>query len=208
MAYQNNIPQATDQLSVSQADILNNFAALSTFLNINHVDFASGDQGKHKWVTLPVQTPSPPIAFGAGEVAIYSFLNPTTSQNELYINKTNQVTVKQIPATASILSLTSAPASNAGGWTYLPSGLLLKFGSSAGTLSGLVTVTPTDGPAFTQMLTVLVTPYNGTSTGDLNFAVRLVDINAATTFRVYFSSRTGTGAASGQTGLQFLAIGY
>src|SRR5438445_164595 len=108
MAYQSNIPQATDQLSVSQGDILNNFAALSTFLNINHVDFASGDQGKHKWVTL----------------------------------------------------------------------------------------------------TVLVSPYNGTSTGDLNFAVRLVDINAATTFRIYISSRTSAGAAAGQTGFQFLAIGY
>jgi hypothetical protein len=210
MAYQNNIPQPTDLLSKSQGDILNNFSALQTLIDVNHVDFNSADQGKHKWITLPSQGAIPPAGsgFAPTELGLYNAVYGTTTQQELFINKTNQATVVQVPLTASLLSTNSAPASNNGMWTYLPSGLILKSGSSTGTLSGLVTITPLGGPTFTQMLSVLVCPYNNSTTGDLNFSVRLVSINSATTFQVYFSSRTASGAASGQTGLQFLAIGY
>jgi hypothetical protein len=73
MAYQANIPQPGDLLSQSQSDLLNNFMALQTLIDINHVDFASGDQGKHKWVTFPVQGAIPPAGSGflAGELGLY-----------------------------------------------------------------------------------------------------------------------------------------
>jgi hypothetical protein len=110
--------------------------------------------------------------------------------------------------TASTLSTNSAPASGSGSWTYLPSGLLLKSGSSQGAFSGVRNITVTGGPNFTQMLTVIVCPYNSTTTADLDFAVRLINITGANTFQIYVSARTTTGAATGQTGFQFLAIGY
>ncbi len=47
MSYQNNIPQPTDALSQSQSDILNNFAAIQTLIDVDHVDFANINQGKH-----------------------------------------------------------------------------------------------------------------------------------------------------------------
>lgn len=210
MAYNPNIPQPTDLLSQSQQDILNNFQALQTLVDVNHVDFASADQGKHKWVTFPSQGAIPPAGAGftGTELGLYNAVYATTTKQELFVNKTNQATVVQVPLTASLLSTNSAPPSNNGMWTYLPSGIILKSGYAQGTYSGLTTITPTGGPAFTQILSVLVSPYNSTTTGDLNFAVRLVSINSATTFQVYFSSRTASGAASGNTGLQFLAIGY
>ena len=75
MAYNNNIPLAADQLSVSQADLLNNFATISTYLNVNHVDFNGADQGKHKLLTLPVQTPAAPTV-NLGEFGIALILLP------------------------------------------------------------------------------------------------------------------------------------
>ena len=130
-------------------------------------------------------------------------MNATTTKNELYIHKITGATTVEIPFTASTLSTVSAPATNAGQWSYLPSGLLISSGSATG-ISGSVVITPFAGPGFTNILSVLVCPY-GTGAGDLNFAVRVQAITA-TTFTVYVSSRTGSGAAVG--GLQYLAIGY
>jgi hypothetical protein len=210
MAYNANIPQPTDLLSQSQSDLLNNFMALQTLIDVNHVDFASGDQGKHKFLTLPSQGAIPPAGSGflATELGLYNAVYATTTQQELFINKTNQATVVQIPLTASTLSTSSAPAANSGFWSYLPSGLLLKAGNFVNTSSGLTTVNITVGPNFTQILSVLVCPFSGSTTGDLNFAVRLVSITGANSFNVYFSSRTAAGASSGTVGLQFLAVGY
>jgi hypothetical protein len=210
MAYQANIPQPTDLLSQSQSDLLNNFQALQTLIDINHVDFASGDQGKHKWVTFPLQGATPPAGSGflAGELGLYNATSSLTAQNELYINKTNQATVVQVATTASILSSNSAPAQNSFGWTMIPSGIVLKWGNFSG-FSGLNTVTLTtsaaDGPALTQILSVQLTPYNPAG-GDVNFAVRLANIISPTQFNVYISSRTAAGAAVG--GFQYLVIGY
>jgi hypothetical protein len=205
MAYNNNIPQPTDQLSQSQSDILGNFQAIQTLIDVNHVDFASADQGKHKWVTFPVQAGSPPIVFGAGELALYSFLNTVTSQNELYINKTNQVTVTQIPTTASILSVTSNPGNNVSGWTYLPSGIILKWGNSSANGNTVISFpVAATIPVFTNVMAILLTPY-AVSAADSNISVRLSSFTN-TTFNVYGSARITTGAAVAT--FQYLAIGY
>lgn len=211
MAFLPLIPQATDQLSVSQGNILNNFTILGAIAGNGNASSSSINiSSGFNWIYLPSQGATPPTgsAFTANNIGLYSATNATSGKNELYINKQNQATTVQIPATASVLSVTSAPASNSGMWTYLPSGLILKSGNASGVLSGLLTVTPSAGPAFTQILSVIVCPFNGSAVTDLDFAVRLVDINSATTFRIYISNRSTTGAASGQTGYQFLAIGY
>ena len=45
MAFQNNKPNASDFLSQSQDDILNNFGAIKTLVDVNHVTFDAADQG-------------------------------------------------------------------------------------------------------------------------------------------------------------------
>lgn len=210
MVYQPNIPQPTDLLSTSQSDILNNFSALQTLIDVNHVDFNSADQGKHKWVTFPSQGATPPAGsgFAPTELGLYNAVYALTAHQELYVNKTNQATVVQVPSTASILSSNSAPAQNSFGWTLLPSGIVLRWGNFSG-FTGLNTVTlatnATNGPALTQILNVQVTPYDP-SAGDVNFAVRLANIISPTQFNVYISSRTASGAGTG--GFQYLVIGY
>lgn len=209
--YNQNIPQPTDQISQSQDQILQNFQSIQALVDVNHVDFASGDQGKHKWVTMPTQGAIPPAGSGftAGEIGEYNAVYATTAKNELFINKTNQATVVQIPSTASILSINSAPTFNGvSAWTYFPSGILIRAGFSSG-VTGLTTVTMSTGvgvaPAFNAILNVIVCPYS-TATGDDNFAVRFVDVLSVSQFRVYVSSRTAAGAATG--GFRWLVIGY
>lgn len=211
MAYNPNIPQPSDLLSQSQSDLLNNFMAIQTLIDVNHVDFADAtNQGKHKWVTFPLQGAIPPAGsgFASGELGLYNATSSLTTQNELYINKTNQATVVQVATTASILSSNSAPAQNSFGWTMLPSGIVLKWGNFSG-FTGLNAVTLTtsaaDGPTLNQILSVMLTPY-AVSAGDVNFAVRLANIVSPTQFNVYISSRTAAGAGTG--GFQYLVIGY
>lgn len=210
MAFLPNIPQSTDQLSVSQGDILNNFTILGAIAgNTNPASSSLNATSGFNWVYLPPQGSIPPAgaAFPAANVGLYSAQNPTTSKNELYINKTNQATVVQIPATASVLSITSAPGTGTGGWTYLPSGLLIKFGSgttAAGNSSFTFAATNPGAPAFTQVLTLIVTTLIP-STSDGNLFAR-AGVFTATGFNVYGSQRTTTTAAMVQ--FQFIAIGY
>lgn len=204
MAYITNIPGPNDLFSQSQPQILGNFTAIKTLIDVNHVDFDDAtDQGKHKFISMPVQSPAP--TFSAGEVGLYSFLSPITSKNELYINKTNQVTVTQIPATASILSVTSAPANDSNGWSYLPSGILIKWGhSNANGLTATVFPVGANIPVFNQVFSIQVTTAYGNSADGDGFC-RLQAFNT-TQFSVYGSARTTVSNKS--VNFQYLAIGY
>ena len=211
MAFTSNIPQATDRPNNSQSLLLNNFGAINTVVAINHVTFddPSGDQGKHKWVTMPVQAASPPVgAFAAGETGFYSFNDTTTLKNEIHTNVTHQATVRQIPASASFLSISSAPGNSSEGWTYLPSGILMRWGQSTG--NSVTTVTYTTGagvaPAFNEVFSIQLTP-TASGTADVDYAVRIIDFNAAQ-FRWYSSKRTTAGAETTNRNINWLAIGY
>ena len=210
MAYLPNIPLSTDDPSISQAQFLNNFGILGAIAgNVNPSSSAINNTAGFNWLYLPANGSTPPAgaAFTAGQIGVYSATSALTTQSELYINKTNQATVVQIPSTASTLSVTSAPTIGSGGWTYLPSGILLMFGIATG-LTGAQLVTVPSGaniPLFNQILTVLVCPFSSTA-GDQNFAVRLMSVVSTTQFEVYVSNRTTTGSATG--GIQYIAIGY
>jgi hypothetical protein len=56
MAYNPNIPQPSDLLSVSQGDLLNNNTVSNTIFGVDHYAFSdvSGNAGKHNQVTTPL----------------------------------------------------------------------------------------------------------------------------------------------------------
>ncbi len=206
MPYNGNIPQPTDQISQSQNQILDNFTAIQTVVAVNHVTFddPSGNQGKHKWVSFPVQTGAP--SFAAGENGLYSlaYNNNTTTKNEIFTHKQTSSGTQNIPFTAGILSANSAPATLTPGWTYLPSGILLKWSANE-VANGLTVINfPAGAPVFNVCMTVIVQVADG-GAGDINRAIRLTAVNP-TNFSVYGSSRTTTGAAS--MNFTYLAIGY
>jgi len=210
MAYNANIPQPSNQLSQSQADILANFQEIKTLIDVNHEDFASADQGKHKWVTLTQQGAIPPAgsAFGATELGLYNAVNSVTTKNELYVKKVNQVTTVQIPATASILSTSSSPIAFSNGWSYLPSGILLKWGVFTTGVAGFQNFNfPVSAtiPVFTGVISAQLSIYSAGMAIDPNQSVNLVALNT-TNMSVFGSQRTTTTPSI--VSFNYLVIGY
>lgn len=215
MAYISNIPQPTDLFSQSQPQILGNFGAIKTLIDVNHVDFADAtNQGKHNFVSFYPQTVAPTLN-NTTDVIAYGLVSPITSQNELYISKVNQVTVTLIPSTASILSVLSAPATNSQGWSYLPSGILIKWGQTDITSTALNPVqtftypVAANIPVFNQVFSVQLSTYSSSAVdGD-----KIVTLNApglafsTTTFSAVATQRTVPGVYVASR-LQYLAIGY
>jgi hypothetical protein len=186
MAYNNAIPKPGDEQKDSQPQILANFAAIQALIDVNHVDFDVADSGKHKHITLPVQAAAPVLAADNG---FYNKLCATTAKNETYIHGQKSAGTTDIPFTASILS-NSVPISDSTGWTYLPSGILMRWENVLG-FNGTTTVTLGGGfPAFTTIYSVIATPYNLTEPST-TYPVRLVDILSNTQFRLKSTGLTG-----------------
>lgn len=106
MAFNPNIPQPTDQMSQSQADILDNFQFLNTI--------ASGV------FLAPPQLAAPVVP--AGNNSLYTLNYADTGNDELWITNYNGV---QTPLTAN--------QNTVNGWTFLPSGLLMAWGQFSAT---------------------------------------------------------------------------
>lgn len=191
LTYNNAIPQATDAFATSQPQILTNFASIESLIDVDHEDFASPEYGQHAKVTFPVQGSAP--VFAAGSVGLYNLNSSLTTLNELFL--TNSA-----GATYPITGVEAATT----GWTYLPSGLLLKWGTSAGNGSTTI-VFPVAAtiPVFNNVFTAQVTD-SFNSVADTNTYVRFSTFSTVS-ITVYCSSRTVTGAAN--TSFNWLVIG-
>lgn len=142
MAFLPNIPQPTDQLSISQGNILNNFTILGAIAGNTNASSASiNATSGFNWIYLPPQGAIPPAgaAFTAGNIGLYSAANANSGQNELYINKqiAGPSTI-QIPITAMANGTISASVATA--WYYLSSGLKIISGQAT-TVGGTITIT-------------------------------------------------------------------
>ena len=192
MAYQSNIPQPTDELKDSQNDILNNFQGIKTAWDINHITFDLADQGKHAYVSLPEQSSGPATA--ANEVAVYSKQSTLSGVAELFVRK--ESSGDEIEFTSGTLATP--------GWTRLPSGILLKWGSS--TATGATTITLPTGasiPAFTTIFSVQLTIVDA-GAADADEAISLTSFGT-TTFDVWGSPRSTTGSKA--VNFEYLIIG-
>ena len=184
MAFLPNIPQATDQLSVSQGNILNNFTILGAIAgNANPASASINNNAGFNWLYLPTNGASIPPAgssFPAANVALYSATDSVTSKNELYINKTNNSGLVQIPATESILGTSNpVPGVNGGtGWTMLPSGIKLVWGTSPGSNVGPVLVTLTGNQVFAHTILSVQCTIIGNSGTTVQALVRVQTISA------------------------------
>jgi hypothetical protein len=198
--YNSLIPQPTDQPSVSQNQLLLNFGAIMDLIDVDHVDFAAIGAGWHNKVTLPVQSPAP--TFAVGNLGIYNFLDPITAVNELYFE--NQLGVAT-PISASLLSTDPTPNNDVPGWFYLPSGMIVKFGSAVANGSTTITFPVSSGiPVFTQVMWAAAMP-RGTGVTDPNTMVSISSFSS-TGVTVYGSARTTISPAAAS--FEYIAIGY
>jgi hypothetical protein len=140
VAFNQNIPQPTDIPANSQPQLLANFQGINTLVNVNHVGFDLADQGKHKWVTMPDQGVTNPSTL-ATEIATYCITSADSGNLELTFRR---------PSDGDIIAMT-AKSGTTNGWTMLPSGILIKWATGAGT--GAFTVNANSfGKAFTNIL--------------------------------------------------------
>ena len=198
-AYQD-IPLATDKLSVSQDDIKNNFLVIKALVDVNHNTFAAGvsPEGKHKFVTMPEQGAAP--ATLANEGAVYTKVGTApTARTELFFRRESD---------GAELNMTSGTTVGGGtkGWSYLPSGILMKWGYKSANDEDDVTFATELGtsPAFTAAPIVMASPYTSTTATDSS-----IQIGPTTTlkFKVFCKKRTSTDTYGAPMTFNWIAIG-
>lgn len=162
MAYNANIPQATDQLNVSQSDILNNFQALAPF--------GSG------YALLANTTPTP--GTDATHVALYAQL--VSGALQLFFERESNATPINFTSFLGALN----------GGTVLPSGIIIKWGFVSGAAGSQTVVFPTltDIPAFTTIFFIVTSPRGGASP-NADVAATITN-QAASNFVVNLTKRT------------------
>jgi len=185
--YLNNIPQATDQLSVSQGQLLTNFASIKSLVDVNLVDFSSPNAGKHNFSQYVSQAADP--ALGATEIAVYNRLSGVTGAQELFV-------LKGVGTPYSI----TAQQGGGSGWFSTNGAIIMAWGEA--TVTGQSTIN--FARAFTAVCYQVVACIQNPSGGDANKNVSVVSYtNAGVT--VYVSPRITTGPATAL--VSYFAVG-
>jgi len=127
LPYNDNVPLSTDIVSQTQQPIHDDFASLKTIIENDHNAFASGVPGTHYCVRLNIQgaVPTPTPGGALDQMILYSKDTPAPATQELYIKRDVNSGGEEIPMTKRLAAAT--------GYTYLPSGLLIKWGEVAST---------------------------------------------------------------------------
>lgn len=191
----NSVPQANQTLAQTQNPILQNFATINADFLVNHVELGTAGAGKHKTVTLVNQTnaPTAPVT-GALESAIYS-------APSLFAPNAPALFIKGQNSGAGVdgLEITYALKSTIG-WTYLPSGMILQWGTETIASGGST-------KAFARTFTTA------------NYSVQVTSADPSTNAKVFsnVSAKSTAGFTvrlRGQNGgdiggdIYYLAIGY
>ena len=163
----NVVPNAGQSLAVTRDPIRNNFGTINAAFLVDHVEYNLADQGKHKQVTFPNNpAPAAPIA---NEIKLYNATNGGIPQ----------LFVQRVAAPAINIPFTQANAAGQG-YTYLPSGMLLKWGSVLQPLAGNNAPIVFPGPAFTAVYNGQLTSQTaGTAFTVFNLIPASITVNAS-----------------------------
>lgn len=222
MPWNVNVPAANLTISSTTAPIQGNFQAIQTWTAVDHIviDGAGGNEGKHAKVSLVQQvwvagggfTPAINLATGRGTLGIFAALDPADGNQPsrmwavIPIKTAAAWEIANIPFTESSI-LFNQPANSSSGYTYLPSGILIQYGSysvaipnSTGTF---ITSAAVNFPlAFPRAcFRVIVTPATVNSNASISQATSVINASF-----VPVSVRVG-GSGSGTTNFSYIAIG-
>ncbi len=179
MAFLPLIPQPTDQLSVSQGNILNNFTILGAIAgNANIGSTALNSVAGFNSINLALQGGTVPSFNGNNGFWAGNFAHDATTTVETWAQYNQGVGGTlgqyQYPISASILSLFPTNTAPVNGWSYLASGILMKWGTAScpGGITNIAlnAVGPNFTKAFVAQLTV--------QTGGAGTIARVSSLNA------------------------------
>lgn len=152
------LPNAGQSLGQTRADIRENFNIIQDSFGRNHVglnDGTPGNRGKHNFCTFVAQgsTPTPRIA---GES--YLFSRTFNGVEELAFCPNVVGNVYQLTRT---IAASTASFAQATGWTFLPGGLLLQYGTGVSTGATTAVVFPV---TFTTLYSITLSRRSTSST--------------------------------------------
>ncbi len=186
MTYIPDIPQSGDIPSQSQGEILTNFQQLNTVFDVDHVPFndtTAANRGKHDQSTYIELAADPTTA--ANEVAVYS--KDDGGNARLFMRQESNGTVIQLSG--------ANPTSAISGSTFLPGGIILKWG---------VLATPSDGDPVT---------FAGGAFPNNVFALTMAESrNGTSNTATYFTALATTGftyksSTNSNDAVHYMAIG-
>lgn len=186
----NDVPQSGQTLAFTQNLIRVNFQTIDAAFQVDHIAYTDSGQGKHNQVTFPIHIGTIP-AIGvpvATEIYLFNQNTAPTNVSDIWLKRGSGT---PYPITGSL--------SAANGWTYLPSGILLKWGQS-GDLTGndwtLINFPVGAGiPVFNNIFSIQVSAQvidAQPSTNQTTASVILNSVFATTGFYV-FNRRTDAG---------------
>jgi|SRR5271166_1199358 len=211
--YQPGIPTGTVPLNQDYLNIQKNFTQLNNTYLIDHVAFnVLLNNGYHKSVHLVSQSTTasnppnnqpvvpPATTAGVGQVFSSQINNGLVTDTALYYLSGNGIVTQLTTPT------TLAPSPIANGYTYLPGGLILQWGTvttapPSSALTGTVTF-PINFP--NNIFMVNATSHGNTSGGLASVNIRTTAIGPPSTFGWLYSS---TGGSAGFNGFYWVAIG-
>jgi len=151
MSYNPGIPVSGQTLGSSRPQVQGNFQTLDTTIATNHVAMNQANAGKHTFTEMVARTTENTNQIQTGTVTHFSKL--LGGITEWYFQREG-TGVASVPA---IQMSKGTPSPLASGCTFLPGGLIIKWGTfvatTAGTLVTFSTVTPFTAPPFSVIVT-------------------------------------------------------
>lgn len=139
MDYYTGFPTPEDSLGGTQLKFFTNWASVRTFVETNHYTFSNPLAGNHKWVLYGRQTGTFPDTSSPSALTIATYAaadTSTTPKTQLWFQPENDATgAKAIQLTAGDVTNAKFSTNTAyvvnrkGGWTFLPGGMILQYGT-------------------------------------------------------------------------------
>ncbi len=125
------VPTGLVKLDTDYKNLQNNFQQLDTSFGVNHVKFSvTPNNGKHRFVEMPSLGPDPSLPFPLvgteGTIFTNSVTRSAVTHSELFYIPDGTGQSYQLTQTISAKFATFATNP---GWTFLPGGLILNYGS-------------------------------------------------------------------------------
>lgn len=210
-------PLAAQNLSDSQPLIRGNFSSADTTFGLNHYSFTNltAQIGKHKFVSLPVLANYAAISPApvAGDATVYSKTAGAASQIFAVTDAATdeyQMT-RFIPASFALFATNTnypqipAKAYESGGWTFLPGGLIMQYGSVLPGQSTSQTGTTKFPISFTSAPFVVM-PTAVSRAAGVGTQTRVISIKDTTVTNTQFQWTWDNGT-SNYVGFNWIAIG-